>query len=581
MAQKFDPITLEILWARLISIAEEADASIARTAFSTIVRDGNDYSNIICDAEGREICQGPRVTPGQCGALVRGVKKIVNMFPKESFRPGDILISNDPWLLAGHLNDVALLAPIFYKEGLVAFSACVFHHGDIGGRVSADDSEVHEEGLFLPPVKLLNGGLDNTAVFDIIQWNVRQPRLSMGDLRSQISATYIASRGVIEMMEDVGLETLDGLAAEIYKLSEQGMREGIERIPDGIYTAEGKIEAGHKQGATIKVAVEVKESDVVFDFEGSSPQVNWAANSVYNFTFSYCLYAMKTICSPDVPNNEGCAAPIRVKAPEGSVVNAKFPAAVGTRIISGQWVFDVIYRALAPVVPDRVLASSGAIPSWCHIFSGNRATGEEFFNVSIGGAGMGAGKGYDGHSPAHFPTNCSNTPAEIFESDTPLFVESREMVNDSGGVGEYRGGLAYREVYRVPDDVQSPQGPVRAILYHCARFEEGAPGLFGGGEGGRGGYLINRIPKDWGNVEFLKPGDTVEHVHGGGGGHGDPLNRDPELVEKDVFHKYVSLEKARQDYGVVIDAKTLKVDRISTEELRQSLRKARGLHEKK
>lgn len=576
MVQKFDPITLEILWARLISIAEEADASIARTAFSTIVRDAHDYSTIITDAYGREICQGPRVTPGQCGGLVLGIKKIVNMFPMDSFKPGDVLVSNDPWLLAGHLNDICVLAPIFYEGKVVAFAACTFHHGDIGGKVSADDSEVYEEGIFLPPVKIIDGGVDNKAVFDIVQWNVRQPRLSLGDLRSQIAATYVASQGMIQMMEDVGLDTLDDLAAEIFRLSEKGMRDGIEQIPDGVYTAEGTIEAGQKQEATIKVAVEVKGSDVTFDFEGTSPQVNWAANTVFNFTYAYCLYAIKTICSPDVPNNEGCAAPIHVKAPEGSYVNATFPAAVGTRIIGGQWVFDVIYRALAPVVPKQVLASSGAVPSWLTIFWGKRARGDKFLTVAIGGGGMGGGYGYDGHSPAHFPTNASNTPAEIFESDTPLLVEAREMVSDSGGAGKQRGGLGYRDVYKVPADEQAPQEPVTAILFHCARFEEGAPGLFGGKEGAKGGYMINGVTKDWGNAEFLKRGDTVIHIHGGGAGYGDPLDRDPEMVEKDVINEYVSLEKAKKDYGVVIDPTTLKVDFKATQELRDSMKKSKS-----
>jgi len=283
---------------------------------------------------------------------------------------------------------------------------------------------------------------------------------------------------------------------------------------------------------------------------------------------------MKTICSPDVPNNEGCAAPIHVEAPEGSIVNATFPAAVGTRIIGGQWVFDVIYRALAPVVPKQVLASSGMIPSWLHIFWGRRAGGDKFLNVSIGGAGMGAGYGYDGHSPAHFPTNASNIPAEIFESDTPLLMEAREMVCDSGGAGEQRGGLGYREVYKVPTDDQALQEPVTAILYHCARFEEGAPGLFGGKTGAKGGYSINGVPKDWGNAEFLKRGDTVVHIHGGGGGYSDPLHRDPGLVEKDVINEYVSLERAREDYGVVIDPSILKVDLKATQEKRDSMRKA-------
>ncbi len=573
MARIFDPITLEILWSRLVSIAEEADASIARTAFSSIVRDAHDYSTVITDALGREVCQSQRVTPGQCGGLVLGVKKIVGMFPAGSFKPGDVLVSNDPWLLAGHLNDVCVIAPVFHREKLVAFAACTLHHGDIGGRVSADDVEVYEEGLFLPPVKLVEGGVENKAIFDIIEWNVRQPRLSIGDLSSQIAATHIASQGVIEMLEEAELDGLDDLAAQIYTLSEKSMREGIQKIPEGTYAAEVSLEAGKKQGATIKVAVQVKGGDITFDFTGSSPQVNWAASCVFNFTYAYCLYAIKTIACPDLPNNEGCATPVHVVAPEGCIVNPRFPAAVGTRIISGQSVFDVVYKALAPVMPRQVLASSGAVPSWLHVFWGKRVGGDKFLEVCIGGAGMGAGYQYDGHSPAHFPTNASNVPGEIFESDTPLILQSREMVTDSGGAGMQRGGLGYREVYTVPDDQDAPDGPVTAILLHCGGFERGASGLFGGKVGAKGGYTINGVATDWGGAEYLKPGDTIVHIHGGGGGYGDPLERDPEMVLRDIVNQYVSVGSARQDYGVVVDPVAMKVDIGATRALRETMRK--------
>ena len=335
---RFDPITLEILWRRLISIVDEADASVARTAFSSLLRDAHDYTCMFTDSRGQELVQGTFCTPGQAGAMALGVKTISNSLPLQEYQPGDVCIVNDPWLLAGHLNDVCVLSPIFYKEKPVAFTACVFHHSDIGGRVASDNRQVFEEGLFIPPIKLYDAGVLNESVLNMIRWNVRTPEEVTGDIRSQVAANHVCSQKIIEMLKDEGLDTLDDLADEIIGRTETSMRAAIAKIPDGIYPYQGIIEgAGERKDITIKLSVHVKGSDIHINFDGTSSQVDWGGNVVYNFTYAYVFMAVKSAFDPEIPINEGAIRPVEMTAPEGRVVNCNFPAAVAARMHIGHF----------------------------------------------------------------------------------------------------------------------------------------------------------------------------------------------------------------------------------------------------
>jgi N-methylhydantoinase B len=571
MARKgrtFDPITLEILWRRLISIVDEADSAVARTAFSSLLRDAHDYTCMFTDQKGRELAQGSFATPGQSGAMALGIKNLVTTLPKETYNPGDIFITNDPWALAGHLNDVCVMSPIFYKNRLVAFTACVFHHSDIGGRVSSDNHDVFEEGLFIPLVKLYDGGVLNQSVIDLIRWNVRTPDEVVGDIRSQIAANHVCAEKICQMLKDNDMESLDDLADQVIGRTEKGMREEIAKIPDGIYRAEGIVEqAKGKDNIIIKVAVEVKGSDITVDLNGSSPQVDWGGNVVYNFTYAYVFMAMKSMFGPDIPNNDGCAAPIKMKAPEGTVVNCRFPAAVAARLMVGHFLTEIIYRALSKVVPSKVIAASGGTPAQMNVFYGRRNDRKPWHSVIIRGGGMGASAINDGNYVYIFPANGGNTPIEIFESDTPLIVEKRELIADSAGPGIMKGGLGQREVFKIPDDKYAPIPPVNLGI-QAGRFIHPPEGLFGGNPGGRAQFLVNGASGNPYGLTQLKPGDTVTIDAAGGGGHGNPLDRDPEMVENDVLEGYVSLEKAKENYGVVIDPKTTKADREATKKLR-------------
>ncbi|MBW2616528.1 MAG: hydantoinase B/oxoprolinase family protein, partial [Deltaproteobacteria bacterium] len=494
MPQKFDPITLEILWRRLISIVDEADTTVARTAFSSLLRDAHDYTCMFTDRKGRELAQGSFATPGQSGAMALGIKNLVKNMAPDSFGPGDIFITNDPWALAGHLNDVCVISPIFYKDELTGWTACVFHHSDIGGRVSSDNHDVYEDGLFIPLVKLEEGGVLNQAVIDMIRWNVRTPEEVTGDIRSQIAANHVCAEKICQMLDEYKMVGLDDLADEIIGRTERSMREAIEKVPDAIYKAEGIVEQMEgKDDVVIKAAVEVKGDSITVDLEGSSPQVDWGGNVVFNFTYAYVFMAMKSMFDPDIPNNDGCAAPIAMKAPEGSVVNCRFPAAVAARMQIGHFLTEIIYRAMAEVLPDRVLAGSGGTPATMNVFYGKRNDASPWHAVIIRGGGMGASAINDGYYDYIFPANGANTPVEIFESDTPLIVEKRELIPDSAGPGKMKGGLGRSVVFRIPDDEYAPIPPVNLGI-QSGRFRYPPEGLFGGKDGSRARFLINGEP---------------------------------------------------------------------------------------
>jgi N-methylhydantoinase B len=571
-ARTFDPITLEILWRRLISIVDESDSSVARTAFSSLLRDAHDYTCMFTDQKGRELAQGSFATPGQSGAMALGIKNLVTKLPLETYKPGDIFITNDPWALAGHLNDVCVMSPIFYKNKVVAFTACVFHHSDIGGRVSSDNHDVFEEGLFIPLVKLYDGGMPNSSVMEMIRWNVRTPDEVIGDIRSQIAANHVCSEKIGQMLRENDLENLDDLADQVISRTEKSMREEIEKIPDGLYRAEGFIEQMKgQQDVVIRAAVEVRGSDITVDLDGSSPQVNWGGNVVYNFTYAYVFMAIKSMFGPDIPNNDGCAKPVKLKAPEGTVVHCKFPAAVAARLVIGHYITEIIYRALSEVAPDKVIAASGGTPAQMNVFYGKRTNGRPWHSVIIRGGGMGASSASDGNYVYIFPANGANTPIEIFESDTPLMVESRELLADSGGPGRMKGGIGQREAFRVPDDRYAPLPPVNLGM-QAGRHIHPPEGLFGGKPGAKAHFLVNGVSGNPFGLTQLKPGDVVTIDAAGGGGYGNPLEREPERVERDVIQGYVTLEKAREDYGVILNPKTLTLDAEATRKLRETLK---------
>jgi len=570
---KFDPITLEILWKRLVSIVDESDASVIRTAFSSLLRDAHDYTCMFTDSRGQELVQGTLCTPGQAGAMALGMKKIVTSIPLEDYNEGDVFIINDPWLLAGHLNDVCVWSPIFFKGKPVAFTACVFHHTDIGGRTASDNRDVYAEGLYIPLTKLYDAGKLNESLVNMIRWNVRTATEFDGDIRSQVAANHICSEKIIEMMEDEGLDTLDDLADEIIDRTEKSMRGAIEKITDGTYSHEGIIEgAGNKPDIPIKLTVKVDGSDIHVDFDGTSKQVNWGVNVVYNFTYAYVFMAIKSAFDPGIPINEGATRPITMTAPKGSIVNCTFPAAVAARMVVGHFMTEMVFNALAKAAPDNIIAGSGGTPAQTNIFHGSFANGKPWHTMIIRGGGMGASSRFDGHHCAIFPANGANTPVEILESDTTMIVESRSLIQDSGGPGKQRGGIGRQMIIRSPDgNGENGENLVgtTSIAVQAGRYIYPPEGIFGGKDGSKAQFLKNGENADPSGLTFFDPGDRISFISAGGGGYGNPFERDPKEVERDVKYGYVSIEKAKQDYGVIIgpDSETLDLD--ATQRLRE------------
>ncbi len=571
--REFDPITLEILWKRLVSIVDESDASVIRTAFSSLLRDAHDYTCMFTDSRGQELVQGTLCTPGMAGAMALGMKKIVKSIPLKDYIDGDVFIVNDPWLLAGHLNDVCVWSPIFFKGKVVAFTACIFHHTDIGGRTASDNRDVYAEGLYIPLTKLYKAGKLNQDIVNMIRSNVRTPKEFDGDIRSQVAANHVCSQKIIEMMDDEGLDTLDELADEIIDRTEKSMRSSIESIADGTYTHTGIIEgAGDKPDIPIKLAVTVDGSKLHVDFDGTSKQVPWGVNVVYNFTYAYVFMAIKSAFDPGVPINEGATRPITMSAPKGTIVNCTYPAAVAARMVVGHFMTEMVFNALAKAAPDNIIAGSGGTPAQTNIFHGTHPNGNPWHTMIIRGGGMGASSKFDGHHCAIFPANGANTPVEILESDTSMIIESRGLIEDSGGPGKQRGGIGRQMMIRSPkgDENETSENPpgTTSIAVQAGRYIYPPDGIFGGKDGSLAQYLKNGKNADPSTLTFCDPGDTVSFVSAGGGGYGDPFERDPQAVQRDVQYGYVSIEKAKTDYGVVVDPDSETIDMEATQKLR-------------
>ena len=550
MPGKLNPLELETAWSRIASIAEEADANVMRTAFSSIIRDSHDYSCAIYDARGNLLSQPNFVTPGHMGGMTAAMKTLDEYFPYEGLRDGDMIITNDPWIMSGHLPDILVTAPVFLDNRLVAFAACVFHHQDIGGHLGIDNREIYEEGLQIPPCMLYRQGAENEDLMRLVGQNVRVPDLVVNDIRSQVATLHFTAARTRVFMEELGLDSLEPLADEIYDRTEAALRHGIREIPDGTYEAECQVEGGEGEAKIgLKLRLEVRDGTITADFAGSDPQVDRGINCVFNYTIAYCVFALKSIVAPFLPSNAGTMRPFIIKAPEGSILNAKRPAAVVGRTSIGQYIPELVYAALASVVPDRVIAESGSLPLWWLTLSGRRRDGRPFVIGPMFSGGLGARHTSDGVSTLTFPANIKNNPVEMIESDSPLLVERRELVPDSAGPGRYRGGYGQDFVLRVPDDETAPDGAVVNFLL-AGRMQDAAKGLDGGGSGVAGSVQLNGKSIGWGKPCLLQPGDRIAYRTAGGGGYGNPQERDQAAIKQEYRDGLISADVVRDVYGL-------------------------------
>jgi len=441
MTNRYDPITLEVLWNRLLSVVNEQQVTLMRTAFSTVVRESQDLACGVFDTRGYMVAQSLTGTPGHINAMATGVRHFLKAYPAETLKPGDVLITNDPWQTAGQINDMTVLTPVFKEDRVIGYFASTCHTPDIGGRIfSAEAREVYEEGVRIPITKLFISDEPNHELFKLIRANVRTPDETIGDLYAQRSSNAVGARELLHFMDEYELDAIDPLADEIITRSERALREAIRKLPDGCYENDAWSD-GFDEPIYIKVTLTIQGEDIFIDFAGSSLQSPWGINVVLNYTHAYASFAIKAAISPEIPHNEGSFRPVHVTAPLGSILNCVEPAAVASRHIIGHFLPGVIFGALAQAMPEQLMAG-GADPIWIEVWRGKWPTSDETFTFSLfqcGGTGARATK--DGLNTTGFPSGVAGVPAEVIESLTPLVQYRRELRTDSGGPGLNRGGL--------------------------------------------------------------------------------------------------------------------------------------------
>lgn len=546
--REFDPVSLEIMWSRLINIAEECWVTIWRTAFSTIIGEAQDFGVELLDPRGNTLAHAPRSMPVFNIALPTFVRRVLEYFPPETLEPGDVLIGNDPWLLAGHLFDIGTVTPVFRDGKLVALVGSVGHASDIGGAYdSGSVRELYDEGLFIPPAKLYKAGRPNADLINVIRHNVRQPEMVLGDIHAQIAANEVGARRLLAFMAEYGLDDVEHLAATLQGRSEEAMRRAIAELPDGAYTHEVYTD-GLGEPLRIPVRITVSGSDMQVDYTGAPPQVDRGGiNCTLNYTKAHTIYAIKCLLTPGIPSNAGCYRPIHVEAPEGSILNARKPASVNLRIRTGWHIAPAIFGALAQAIPDKVQGFTG-LPLGFGAY-GTDEHGHHFHDHLFQGGGQGGSAHGDGQNTLLFPTSAANVSVEMFENRTPLLVECKEFIPDSGGAGMHRGGLGQRVALRRRSGTG---GKAWAAVFPEGMLAE-TPGHFGGKSGRLTRVYVDRrgvreeLPTG-GMVELAAEDEVATIELGGGSGYGNPRERDLTLVERDLREGYITPAGAAE-YG--------------------------------
>ena len=535
MAHEFDAVTLEILWKRLISAVDEASAALVRTAFSTVVRESYDFSCVVTDERGRLLAQAQQSIPSFIGTLPRTVRWFLHEFPPDTLEPGDILISNDPWNGTGHLPDINLAKPIFLQGRLVGFAASTAHAPDIGGRTGSHDlRDIFEEGLQIPPMKLMEAGRIDESLMAILRKNVRGPDEVIGDLWAQITGLDVVEQRVLSLMGEYELASLGDLADEIQDRSEQAMRAAIAHVPHGTYRYAFNSDGILGKPVHIEMSMTFDGKDCVIDFEGTSPQVDGAAlNCVYAYTYAYTSYGVKAALAPDLPNNDGVWRPIIINVPEGSVLNHRYPTAGGSRSMLGHYLPMGVLQCLAQIIPEKVMAAPGS-PVWSMYVAGTEKSQNINANRYFFNGGFGANSKGDGINVLSWPSNISVVACEYMERLVPMRVVHKRLRETDAGAGTFRGGLSQEILFEIRGE-----GAID-FKFNADRAKTPAQGIAGGADGAVGEIRINGgEPVDTKEPQRLVPGDRLWVRLPSGGGFGDPSGRPAELKERDRDEGYV------------------------------------------
>ena len=575
---RFDPVRLELIKNAIGSVVDEMTLTVVRIAYSSIMRDTMDLSSAFCDRQGRMIAQGLSL-PLHLGSIPDAMEFVLKDLGDDIF-PGDVIVLNDPYHGGMHLPDIFMFMPVFVENRLFGFTVLVAHHNDMGGRVpgssAADSTEIYQEGIRIPVVKLYEKGEPNHTLFKMLQINVRQPEVIIGDVHAQYAACRIGERGMIELVERYGVDELHEAFEALLDYSERGARDIIGTLPDGIYRYTDHLDddgINFGRPVPISVALHVEGDELTVDFAGSSKQVDGAINSTLSFAKSAIYFAIRSIMPTDVPNNAGFFRPIHAKAELGTIVNPRPPGACAARGVTGFRVIDALAGALAQAVPHLVRApGEGGTTSYSIAGYDADGTYSQFREAVMGAWGAGYERdGIDG--VANPAANISNAPVEVIENAAPIRVERYELVPDSGGPGKWRGGLGVLRQLRY-------LGKGARLQLRSDRREHPPFGIAGGGHGRPSdnqfynGESWVRLPTKF--VHPLKLGQAICHTTAGGGGFGDAFNRPVEWVLDDVRNGKVSIEAAARDYSVAISGTPPAVDLARTETLRGRSDKSAG-----
>jgi N-methylhydantoinase B len=559
---RLDPIRLEVWWSRLAAITDEAATALLRTAFSTIIRESNDYTAVLMDLAGQTIAECRAGIPAFAALIGVLTRHLLARFPAETWREGDVVITNDPWLATGHLPDIAMVTPIFHRGALAGFVGTAAHVPDIGGTPSIGPTDLMAEGLLIPPLYLYRAGERDEVVVALLRANVRLPSQVWGDLEAQLTAHDVCRRRAAEFFTDTGVDGFGPLAGAVHAAADRAMRRAVAAVPDGVYTSALDADGVDGQPTRIECAVTVAGETIAIDYAGSSPQVPQPTNCTLNYTTAYSIYPLKILLDPATRSNHGCYQAITVTAPEGSILNPRFPAPVLARHLTGHLLCCAIYQALADVLPGRVIADSGGSPALRVQFAGRAPSaatppaasaasgasgqqGDPFALILFASAGMGASAHHDGLATTAFPTNSGSGSIEALEATTPLVFRKKEFRADSGGAGTHRGGLGQDIAVHNPG-----RAPVRVALLGD-RSRHPARGVLGGlpGDTASARYDSGTSPS-LKSVSVLAPGDTITISFPGGGGYGPPAKRDPAAIAADLTEGVVTHAAAVRDYGL-------------------------------
>jgi N-methylhydantoinase B len=564
-----DPITLEVVKNALASTADEMALVIMRSAYSPVVRDTMDYSTALCDRNGRIVAQGLTL------AVQLGTFPTVMGFVLEELgptaQPGDVYVTNDPYGCGGqHLPDIYVIKPVFAGDALVGYAATMAHHSDVGGiapgSIAVHATEIYQEGLRIPLSKLVDAGVENTMLLRVIEANTRQPVHVLGDLRAQLAACRVGERGLMGLIERYGPDA-HVYMDELQRLAERMMRAELAKLPDGSHTFTDFIDGVGDDPVPIPICVrvEIAGDEVLIDLEGTSPQVEASVNCPVGMVYAAAYCAIRGIVQGEIPNCEGYMVPIRINAPAGTVVNPVLPAACGARGVIGYRVYDAIMGALAPIVPDRVIAAGEGGPTLI-AWGGYSNDRKPFGTTEVLVGSWGARSALDGLEGVSNPlANLGNQPVELVEADLPLRIERYGLVADSGGAGRQRGGLAYVREYEL-------LARKATLTFRTDRRDHPPYGLDGGEPGAPSSNVVVsgdetlELPTMPMHAFTLGQGDRFTHVSAGGGGFGNPFERDPATVLEDVLDGKVSIAAAHDRYGVVVAGDGIDAD--ATRELR-------------